>query len=47
MTSASKPTTDAATSDSPGSTLRSILSLLIVIHFVCVLTVLGSFESEE
>jgi hypothetical protein len=42
MTSPQQPSADAGISDSPGSPLRSILSLLIVIHFVCVLTVLGS-----
>ena len=42
MASPQQPSADAGISDSPGATLRSILSLLIVIHFVCVLTVLGS-----
>jgi hypothetical protein len=41
MASAPQPENDTAT-QSPNPTLRSVLSLVIVIHFVCVLTVLGS-----
>jgi hypothetical protein len=42
MASAIKPPADSAPDESPGATLRSILSLAIVLHFICVLTVLGS-----
>jgi len=42
MASAAKPLADDNLGSSPGPTLRSLLSLLVVLHFCCVLVVLGS-----